>query len=130
VQRSKAAAMQALKEANALRDTPYYGEAIYRANAALALHVWREGDRQKAVAYLAEAVKAPPSSRLDSATFFSLDGRIVNYLIKGGERESVAKFLEASARLRKGDSERLLRDAAAIREGRMPAGYQRMYGSK
>jgi hypothetical protein len=129
-ERSKAAATQALKEAAALKDTAYYGEAIYRANAALALHAWREGDRQQAVSYLVEAAKAPPSERLsDSVSSFNLDSRITNYLLKGGERESVARFLEASARLRKSNSERLLRDAAAIRNGRMPLSYQYMYGT-
>jgi hypothetical protein len=52
--------------------------------------------------------------------------RPVNYLLKEGERERVVEFLEAFARLTVRDRERLLRDAQAIREGRMPSSYQLM----
>jgi hypothetical protein len=128
LQRGKAAAMQALTEANGLKDTPYYGEAIYRANATLALHAWIEGDRQRAVRYLADAGNAPPSERLTSG-FYGFDGRISSYFLKGGERESVAQFLDASARLRKEYRDRWSKEAAAIRAGRMPESYQRRYSS-
>lgn len=57
---------------------------------------------------------------------FGLELRLVNDLLKEGERESVAQFLDRSAALRPSDRERRLTDAAAIRAGRMPMSYQRM----
>jgi len=42
------------------------------------------------------------------------------------ERERVVEFLEAFARLTISGRDRLLRDARAIREGRMPWAYQVM----
>jgi hypothetical protein len=40
------------------------------------------------------------------------------------EREAVVEFLEAFAQLTIMDRDRLLQDAKAIREGRMPSSYQ------
>ena len=48
----------------------------------------------------------------------------MNRLMKEGEREAVVEFLEALARLTIIDRDRLLKDAQAIREGRMPSSYQ------
>jgi hypothetical protein len=50
--------------------------------------------------------------------------RPVNGLLKRGERSTVVEFLEAFARLTITEKDRLLRDAQAIREGRMPTFYQ------
>ena len=91
-----------------------------------AAHALREGDKDAAVRYMLEAANGPASSRLDERFFFGLDTRLVNYLLKEGERESVAQFLEKSAGLRGVDRDRLLKDAAAIRAGRMPMSYQYM----
>jgi hypothetical protein len=52
--------------------------------------------------------------------------RPVNELLKEGERERVVEFLETYAQLTVRDRQRLLDDAKAIREGRMPSSYQHM----
>jgi len=57
-------------------------------------------------------------------------GRPVNRLLKEGEREAVAEFLEALARLTITERDRVLEDARAIREGRMPTSYQYMVASE
>lgn len=125
-ERSKKAAQEALALARRLTDHPDRGTVIYRTNVALGAHALREGDRRTAVRYMLQATTAPPSARLASFPSFGLDGRLVNYLLKEGERETVAEFLEKSANLRTSEKERLLRDAAAIRDGRMPLSYQHM----
>jgi hypothetical protein len=40
--------------------------------------------------------------------------------------ESIIEFLEASARIRPNDRDRLLEDAAALRRGEMPEAHQLM----
>ena len=72
-----------------------------------------------------ESVKVPASERIRDAPPVSWL-RPVNRLLKEGERERVAEFLEAFARLTIMERDRLLEDAKAIREGRMPSSYQRM----
>jgi hypothetical protein len=52
--------------------------------------------------------------------------RPVNRLLKEGERDAVVEFLEAFAQLTIMERDRLLQDAKAIREGRMPSSYQYM----
>lgn len=123
---SKRAADEALQLASRLPDHPDYGMSVYDANLALGAHLLRAGDRQGAVRHLIEASKAPPSEALALGVVGGLDGKLVNYLLKAGERESVADFLERSAELRTFDRDRLLQDAVAIREGRMPRSYQYM----
>jgi hypothetical protein len=108
--------------------TDLQGAAIYHARIALAAHALREGDKAAAVRYMLDAPNAPPSPRLDALIFFGLDTRLANYLLKAGERESVAQFLEKSAARRTSEREQLLKDAAAIRAGRMPMSYQYMVG--
>ena len=56
--------------------------------------------------------------------------RPVNRLLKQGERETVVEFLEAFARLTITERDRVLQDAQAIREGRMPSSYQYMVASE
>jgi hypothetical protein len=52
--------------------------------------------------------------------------RPVNRLLKEGERDAAVEFLDAFARLTIMERDRLLQDAKAIREGRMPSSYQHM----
>jgi hypothetical protein len=75
---------------------------------------------------MGEASAAPASNGFFRLMYGGIDQRLVNYLLKAGERESVAEFLEKSAALRPRDRERLLKDAAAIRAGKMPLSYQHM----
>lgn len=123
-QQSKEAATQALELAPAFRDRPENGSAIYRANVALGLHALREGHRAEAVRYMRAAAAAPRSELLAADPSPGLSIRLVNYLLKEGERESVVEFLEKSAELRTVERQRLLADAAAVRAGEMPTSYQ------
>ncbi len=122
---SKRYAQDALALAPKFTEHPWHGGVVYNATVALAAHALREGDRASAVRYMLDATKAPASRALETHVF-GLDMRLVNYLLKEGERESVAEFLERSAALRPADRERLLKDAGAIRAGQMPLSYQSM----
>jgi beta-lactamase regulating signal transducer with metallopeptidase domain len=124
--RSKQYAQEALALAPNHRDHPDYGYVVYGANVALAANVLREGNRPQAVRHMLAAVDAPPSEKLGTGTWIVTEQRIVNYLLKDGERDSVVQFLERAAPLRPAHHERLLKDAAAIRDGRMPLSYQAM----
>jgi beta-lactamase regulating signal transducer with metallopeptidase domain len=123
--RSKTYAQEALALAPKFQNDPDYGRVVYHATVALAVHALREGDRKEAVRQMLEAVKAPASRGLEAYSV-GLELRLVNDLLKQGERESVAKFLEGSAGLRHAEQERFLRDAAAIRAGKMPLSFQHM----
>jgi hypothetical protein len=93
---SRKAAEDALRLAAQFRESPDYGTVLYEANVALGAHSLRAGDTRGAVRYLREASTAPPSDAL-AASGMSLDGRLVNYLLKAGERDAVADFLERAA---------------------------------
>ncbi len=127
--RSKKYAQDALDLAPKFHGDPDYGWAMYHARVALATHALREGDRTVAVSYMLDAVKVPPSRGLEGYSF-GLDGRLVNGLLKAGERETVVEFLERSAALRPAERERLLKEAANIRAGKMPESYQHMVSRK
>jgi hypothetical protein len=128
--RSKRYANDALALAQSHKTDPVYGTVLYRANVTLGTNALREGDRESAVRFMRDAAAAPPSEELSNPGM-SLEGRLVNYLLKAGERDSVADFLEKTAQsrskhLRPSEKDRRLKDAAAIRAGRMPMSYQYM----
>src|SRR2546428_2360263 len=108
--RSKKYAQDALALAPALRDDPGYGTAIYGANIVLGTHALREGDRASAVRYMLAASKAPASPDL-TTNRFGLELRLVNYLLKAGERESVIEFLEHAAEINGSRRDALGKDA-------------------
>ena len=123
--RSKKYAQDALALAPKFRSDSDYGRVVYDATVTLAVHAFREGNRKEAVRHMLAAVDAPASRGLEAYSF-GLDLRLVNDMLKEGERETVAEFLEGSARLRPAERERFLKDAAAIRAGRMPWSFQYM----
>jgi beta-lactamase regulating signal transducer with metallopeptidase domain len=120
-----ARAEEALKVAAAHAQDPAYSAAVMTAHHVLAIDALRDGDRERAVHHMRESVKVPTSERIQYAPPFSWS-RPVNRLLKAGEREAVVEFLEAFAQLTIRDRDRLLQDAKAIREGRMPSSYQHM----
>ena len=120
---AKARAEEALKIAEGHRGDPAYSAAVMTAHHVLATAALRDGDRRRALHHMRESVKVPPSEALEYAPPLSWM-RAVDRLLKEGERETVAEFLEAFARLTGSGRDRLLNDARAIREGRMPASYQ------
>jgi hypothetical protein len=107
-------------------DHPRYGTAIYRGNLALGTLALRGGDRRTAISYMREAAKTPGSAEIAYLSDSLLRLRLVNYLLKYGERESVADFLDRLAELTVTQREYIERDAEAIRSGRMPSSYQHM----
>ncbi len=102
---------------------PAYSAAVMKAHHVLAALALRDGDRELAVRHLQDSVKVPTSEQIQYAPPMSWM-RPVNRLLKLGERERVADFLEKSASLTIVGRERLLNDAKAIREGRMTGSYQ------
>ncbi len=59
-----------------------------------------------------------------------LEGRLTVGLLKYGERDSVAEYLERSSKGREpNERDRMLKEAADIRAGRMPDRYQRLLAS-
>ena len=122
---AKARAEEVLKIAAAHPQEPAYSAAVMTAQHVLATAALRDGDRERAVHHIRESVKVPVSEQIRYAPPFSWM-RPVNRLLKEGEREAVVEFLEAFARLTNSERDRLLKDAQAIREGRMPSSYQHM----
>jgi hypothetical protein len=120
-----ARAEEVLKIAAAHAQDPAYSAAVMTAHHILATLALRDGDRERAVYHMRESVKVPASEQVQYAPPLSWM-RPVNRLLKEGERDRVVDFLEAFARLTIRDRDRLLQDAKAIREGRMPSSYQYM----
>lgn len=106
-----------------LPDDPGRGVAIFSGHAALAALALQDNDTPAAVRHLDEAVKAPPCDGLKHG-FSGLWQRVAVGLLKRGERESVAQFLDRYARLNEIQRDQLTASAAAIRAGRMPDFYQ------
>jgi beta-lactamase regulating signal transducer with metallopeptidase domain len=100
-----------------------YAAAVMTAHHVLAALALRDGDREKAIGHLQESVKVPASERIQYLPPMSWM-RPANRLLKLGERERVAQFYEALAKLTITERARLLDDARAIREGRMTLSYQ------
>jgi beta-lactamase regulating signal transducer with metallopeptidase domain len=122
---AKGRAEEVLKIAAAHEQDPAYSAAVMTAHHVLATDALRDGDRERAVHHMRESVNVPASERIQYAPPSSWM-RPVNRLLKEGEREAVVEFLDAFARLTIRDRDYLLREAKAIREGRMPSSYQQM----
>lgn len=122
---STARAEEVVKVAAAHAQDPAYSAAVMTAHHVLATAALRDGDRARAVHHMRESVRVPASDQLQYAPPGSWL-RPVHRLLKEGEREGVVEFLEAFAQLTIRDRDRLLQDAKAIREGRMPSSYQQI----
>ena len=122
--RARQYAIDALALAERHHQAPEYGDVVYRAHVALGVLALKDGNRTKAVEHMRTAAAAPPSEAARDMSHSGLRGRLVEYLLREGERESVADFLEKSAERVRRERERLLKDAAQIRAGVMPLSYQ------
>jgi hypothetical protein len=120
---AKARAEEVLKMVEGHPQDPAYSAAVMTAHHVLATVALRDGDRGRALYHMRESVNVPTSERLQYAPPFSWL-RPVNRLLKEGERETVVEFLETFARLTITERDRLLKDAQALRDGRMPTSYQ------
>ena len=122
---AKRLAEEAVKMAQPHPGDNTYSRAFMEAHHLLAMVAVKAGDSNTAVRHLQESVNVPASDEIRYATPFSW-AQPVNALLKAGERERVAAFLDAFGQLvgTGPEAERLRNDAKAIREGRMPAQYQ------
>jgi hypothetical protein len=103
-------------------------DAPLQANLVLALVEWRDGHRDAAVRHLRDASRAPaPTSPIDSRPYpVPLERKLLNSMLKSGERIAIAEYLERSAESRSpASAERMRKEAASIRAGFMPETYQR-----
>ncbi len=103
-------------------------DPVFRSNLVLAAVAWREGDRQATLRYLTDASNAPAPAYAGLRRFpVDIEAKLTNSLLKHGEHETVAAYLEQASKMRtSGDRKRMLEEATAIRDGRMPARYQRL----
>ncbi|HJR60365.1 MAG TPA: M56 family metallopeptidase [Vicinamibacterales bacterium] len=99
-------------------------DVIYRAETVLGVLALKDGDREGAVEHMRTAGAAPMSDAGPYRPHFGLRGRLVEYLLRAGERASVAEYLEKSADRYLPERDRLLKDAAQIRAGVMPLSFQ------
>lgn len=123
--RSRQYATDALTLAERHRQAPDYGDVIYGAHTTLAVVALKDGDRQAAVRHMASAAAAPLPAGGRASPEFGLRPRLVEYLLREGERDSVVQYLEKSAARFPRERERLVADAKQIRAGVMPSSYQR-----
>jgi hypothetical protein len=87
---------------------------------SLALH---DGDKAAALRHMEAAVKAPASEELQYGHDM-LWMRLAVGMLKRGEYEAVAQFLDGYARLNATQRDWLTKAADATRAGRMPEWYQ------
>ena len=99
-------------------------DLIYRTETVLGVLALKDGNREAAVEHMRSAGAAPMSEAGRYASHFGLRGRLVEYLLRAGERASVVEYLEKSAERDLPERDRLLKDAAQIRAGVMPLSYQ------
>ena len=100
-----------------------YGTAVFGAHMALAMLALSDSGSGVALQHLRAASEIPPSADLqyyDDLVW----RRVCVGLLKRGERESVASFLEAYAAMNDPNRENLLKAAASIRRGVMPDFFQ------
>ena len=122
--RARQYANDALVLAERYPQSPEYGDIVYRANTTLGVLALKDGNRGAAVKHMAVAAAAPTPAAPHYAQHFGLRSRLTEYLLREGERESVAQYLEKSAARFPTERERLLADAKQIRAGMMPLSFQ------
>lgn len=124
---AKEHARQALDLASSLNGAGVR-EATFCAHVAYGLVVLRGGDRKGAVNHMQQAATLPPPDEQRVGRWASCqEYRLVFYLLKQGERQTIIDYFERAAPLR--DERRrktMLAAAAAIRDGRMPEHYQQL----
>lgn len=121
--RSKAYARDLLSLAARYNSDAASAAAVYQGNIVLSLNALREGDVRTSLRHLRAAAEAPAFAESPS---FPLDTKLAGYLLNAGERDSVTDFLERAAGIVPARKDQFLKDAAAIRAGRMPEFHQLM----
>lgn len=129
LEKAKMLAEQALAAYPTLPRDRWSCDAPFRANLVLAVLALRRGDRDATLQFMRRAANAPASAVTGERRVFPivLEDRLVNTLLKHGERETVADYLERASTSRDAEERARMRsDASAIRAGRMPPRYQRL----
>jgi hypothetical protein len=122
-ERARKYAQDALALAAKRSGDPGCGTAIYKANMILGTLAMWGGDQRTAVRFMLDASRAPASEELAYNSAPAAE-RLVKYLLKYGERETVVEFLERMAQINIIEKDYILEAAAAIRRGQMPMAYQ------
>jgi hypothetical protein len=128
-QRAAQFALEALDLAPKARNHPDYGTSFFRANMVLGMAAITSGDPKTADAYLLKAADAPATDELRYPMAgerswpmnWQFPTTLTTALLKAGERDAVAKFLDRYAELCVTQHETALEDAALIRSGKTPA---------
>jgi hypothetical protein len=113
------------------RNHPDYGTAWFNANMVLGMASMTGGDREAAAGYLLKAADAPATDALRYPMAgvrpwpyeLKFPNTLMAALLKAGERDAVADFLDRYARICVTNRDRSLEDAALIRSGKTPAGF-------
>jgi hypothetical protein len=92
--RARRYAGDALALARDHQESAQDNDVIYRAETVLGLLALRDGDRDAAVKHMRHAGAAPVSEAGRWASRFGLRGRLAEYLLRTGERASVAEYLD------------------------------------
>ena len=99
-------------------------DVVYRAETVLAVLALKDGDRNGAVEHMHSAAAAPMPDPTRYVSNFGLTSRLAEYLLRAGERVSVAEYLDNSAQRTPSERDQFSSAAARIREGVMPGFYQ------
>jgi len=106
-------------------------ETEFLAHHMLGLSLLHEGDQRGAVDQMLAAAKLPAPTDGPPIGLWASghEYKLVFYLLKNGERQTVIDYFERAAQGRDESRRRvMLASAAAIRDGRMPEHYQYLYG--
>jgi beta-lactamase regulating signal transducer with metallopeptidase domain len=117
---SRRLADESLQLAAKSSDAPKAHDAVFQANMILGTLALRNGDRAAAVKHMLDASVASPAD-------LPGDLGLPFYLLKYGERDSVALYFERTGQVMSDPTQKASRlaAAAAIRAGKMPESYQR-----
>jgi beta-lactamase regulating signal transducer with metallopeptidase domain len=120
--RAKQYADEILRLAPRHRDSPRYGMALFVARLTLGSLALADGDKALASRYLLAAAEAPECEELQYRENLAWGWELTlpRDLLKAGERDAVAAFLEKMARMSLVDRKDLLERAAAVRRGEVP----------
>jgi len=123
--RAKGFANALLAVADRMKSDPRSKPAAYEGHLSLGLAALREGNRREAVSQLQAAAASIEGGDLRETGIPSMQYRLTNYLLKDGERDSVASFFEQVSKVPGPNQQRFETAAKAIRAGQMPEEFQR-----
>ena len=130
LERARRFAEESLALAEKFKTVFGYGPAVYGAHIALGLAKLADGDRREAAAHLVASTSGFAVGDEPGTWAQSAGARLATYLIKEGERDSVAGHYERLSQFSGSQRQSLLDAARALREGRMPLSYQHFVTSR